>query len=167
MPRPVKRAPAPPIAALDYQAACLPAPNERDGEKNENPHGNGELDAFGVSSADISLLRGRRRQRCTQDIRPRNAPHAENAKGDDRHSAAGAGQPRRPIKTSSTPSTASPVPGANSFTEDHAKARIESAGYSNVADLKITKVSGAVRPPPRTGNPQSWLTTLPIGWRTL
>ncbi|MDX8538563.1 PepSY domain-containing protein [Mesorhizobium abyssinicae] len=49
-------------------------------------------------------------------------------------SSAGAGQPRA-VKTSSTPSTASPLPGANSFTEDQAKARIESAGYSNVADL--------------------------------
>lgn len=30
-----------------------------------------------------------------------------------------------------------PVAGANSFTEDQARARIEEAGYTNVADLKL------------------------------
>ncbi|OWK21061.1 DUF4142 domain-containing protein [Mesorhizobium amorphae] len=39
------------------------------------------------------------------------------------------------VKTTNTQPPASPVPGANSFTEDQAKSRIETAGYSNVSKL--------------------------------
>lgn len=39
------------------------------------------------------------------------------------------------VKTTDTPSPSAPVPGANSFTEDQAKDRIEDAGYSNVSEL--------------------------------
>jgi putative membrane protein len=41
------------------------------------------------------------------------------------------------VKTTDTPSAAAPVPGANSFTQDQAKNRIEDAGYSDVS--KLTK----------------------------
>jgi putative membrane protein len=39
------------------------------------------------------------------------------------------------IKTTEGNNPGAPVPGANSFTEDQAKARIESRGYSNVTNL--------------------------------
>ena len=39
------------------------------------------------------------------------------------------------VKSPSTNNPAAPVPGANSFTEGQAKARIESRGYANVSDL--------------------------------
>ena len=40
------------------------------------------------------------------------------------------------VKSPSTNNPAAPVPGANSFTEAQAKARIESNGYTQVSDLK-------------------------------
>jgi putative membrane protein len=55
--------------------------------------------------------------------------------GTDSSSAANSTTPA--VKTTDTPSPSAPVPGANSFTEDQAKDRIEDAGYSNVS--KLTK----------------------------
>jgi hypothetical protein len=40
------------------------------------------------------------------------------------------------VKSPSTNNPAAPVPGANSFTEAQAKARIESNGYTQVSGLK-------------------------------
>ena len=40
------------------------------------------------------------------------------------------------VKSPSTTNPAAPVPGANSFTEAQAKARIESNGYTQVSGLK-------------------------------
>jgi putative membrane protein len=41
------------------------------------------------------------------------------------------------VTTTDTPNAAAPVPGANSFTEDQARSRIQDAGYSDVT--KLTK----------------------------
>jgi len=41
------------------------------------------------------------------------------------------------VTTTDTASPAAPVPGANSFTEDRAKSRIQDAGFSDVS--KLTK----------------------------
>jgi hypothetical protein len=41
------------------------------------------------------------------------------------------------IATPDQKNPAAPVAGANSFTEDQARTRIEEAGYTNVADLKL------------------------------
>ncbi len=41
------------------------------------------------------------------------------------------------VATPDTPSAAAPVEGANSFTEAQAMERIEAAGYTGVADLKL------------------------------
>lgn len=40
------------------------------------------------------------------------------------------------IATPESKNTTAPVEGANSFTEDQAKERLEKAGYSNVTNLK-------------------------------
>lgn len=40
------------------------------------------------------------------------------------------------VNTTDTPNTGALVPGANSFTEDQARSRIQDAGYSDVSDLK-------------------------------
>ena len=40
------------------------------------------------------------------------------------------------VKSPSANNPAAPVPGANSFTENQAKSRIEGAGYTNVTALK-------------------------------
>jgi putative membrane protein len=53
--------------------------------------------------------------------------------GTDSSSAANSTTPA--VKTTDTPSPSAPEPGANSFTEDQAKDRIEDAGYSNVSKL--------------------------------
>jgi putative membrane protein len=44
-------------------------------------------------------------------------------------------QPAPKATTGSPPVTATPVPGANSFTQGEAKSRIEKAGYTNVDGL--------------------------------
>ncbi|CCV05674.1 Outer membrane protein-like protein [Mesorhizobium metallidurans STM 2683] len=55
--------------------------------------------------------------------------------------ASGAGKPAAAdastpaVKSASTPKPAAPVPGANSFTEDQAKSRIQDAGYTDVSAL--------------------------------
>lgn len=41
------------------------------------------------------------------------------------------------VTTPNTPNAAAPLEGANSFTEAQAKERIEAAGYTGVADLKL------------------------------
>ena len=40
------------------------------------------------------------------------------------------------VKSTDSPQPSSPVEGANSFTENQAKARFEEKGFSNVSDLK-------------------------------
>lgn len=40
------------------------------------------------------------------------------------------------VNTTDTPNAGALVPGANSFTEDQARSRIQDAGYSDVSDLK-------------------------------
>ncbi len=41
------------------------------------------------------------------------------------------------VATPETPNAAAPVEGANSFTEEQARERIEAAGFTGVADLKL------------------------------
>jgi len=41
------------------------------------------------------------------------------------------------VSTSDTPNAAAPVKGANSFTEEQARQRIEAAGYTGVTNLKL------------------------------
>jgi hypothetical protein len=41
------------------------------------------------------------------------------------------------VATPDTSNAAAPVEGANSFTEEQAKERIEAAGFADVADLKL------------------------------
>ena len=41
------------------------------------------------------------------------------------------------VATPETPNAPAPVEGANSFTEEQARERIEAAGFTGVADLKL------------------------------
>lgn len=41
------------------------------------------------------------------------------------------------VATPETPNAAAPVEGANSFTEAQARERIEAAGFTGIADLKL------------------------------
>ncbi|TIT44542.1 MAG: hypothetical protein E5W75_25150, partial [Mesorhizobium sp.] len=52
---------------------------------------------------------------------------------DDKSSATGSTTPA--VTTTDTANPSAPVPGANSFTEDQAKSRIQDAGFSDVSAL--------------------------------
>jgi hypothetical protein len=65
----------------------------------------------------------------------RNTARTEAAPAASTGPAAANGPSNPAVKTSEGNNSATPVAGANSFTEGQAKARIESRGYSNVSSL--------------------------------
>ena len=63
-------------------------------------------------------------------------PAGSNASAPASTTAPNANAPSNPaVKTTQGNNPGAPAPGANSFTEGQAKARIESRGYGNVTDL--------------------------------
>jgi hypothetical protein len=69
-----------------------------------------------------------------RDLATRSAKRKTHEKDDFR---GGARVRHGSVATPETPDAAAPVEGANSFTEAQARERIEAAGFTGIADLKL------------------------------
>ena len=69
------------------------------------------------------------------DARPAATAPANRA-GAEAPAASGPGNPAIKTTEGNNPNATAPVAGANSFTENEAKTRIESRGFTNIAELK-------------------------------